>query len=191
MTHADPARGAPPPRRILVAGASGAGKTTLARRLADAAGLPYQEIDALYHGPDWTPRPSFVEEVDAFTAQPGWVTEWQYEPVRARLAERAQLLVFLDYSRARVMRQVMARTVRRRLRREELWNGNVEPPFHTIFSDPEHIVRWAWRTHGTRAALVADAAAANPGLEIVRLRHPRATEDWLSRTFPAPFPAGA
>ncbi|MFF2273797.1 AAA family ATPase [Agromyces sp. NPDC058136] len=179
------------PCRILVAGASGAGKTTLARRIADATGLPYQEIDALYHGPDWTPRPSFVDEVDAFTAQPGWVTEWQYEPVRDRLAERAQLLVFLDYSRARVMRQVIARTVRRRLRREELWNGNIEPPFHTIFSDPEHIVRWAWRTHGTRAALVADAAAANPGLEVVRLRHPRATEEWLSRTFPAPFQTGA
>ncbi|MFB9644005.1 AAA family ATPase [Agromyces lapidis] len=179
--HAAPAA----PRRILVAGASGAGKTTLARRIADAAGLPYQEIDALYHGPDWTPRPSFVDEVDAFTAQAGWVTEWQYEPVRDRLAERAQLLVFLEYSRTRVMRQVIARTVRRRLRREELWNGNVEPAFHTIFSDPEHIVRWAWRTHGTRAALVEEAAARNPGLEVVRLRHPRAAEAWLRLTFPS------
>lgn len=174
------------PHRILVAGASGAGKTTLARRIAAASGLPYQEIDALFHGPEWTPRPSFVDDVDAFTAQPGWVTEWQYGVVQPMLAERGQLLVFLDYSRARVMRQVIARTLRRRLRREELWNGNREAPFRTILTDPEHIVRWAWRTHGTRAALVAEAAARNPGLEVVRLRRPREAEAWLRRAFPSP-----
>ncbi|MFF2390024.1 AAA family ATPase [Agromyces sp. NPDC058104] len=174
------------PHRILVAGASGAGKTTLARRIAAASGLPYQEIDALFHGPDWTPRPSFVDDVDAFTSQAGWVTEWQYGVVQPMLAERGQLLVFLDYSRARVMRQVIARTLRRRLRREELWNGNREAPFHTILTDPEHIVRWAWRTHGTRAALVQEAAARNPGLEVVRLRAPREAEAWLRRAFPSP-----
>ncbi|UOQ89358.1 AAA family ATPase [Agromyces endophyticus] len=171
------------PRRILVAGASGAGKSTLARRIAAACGLPYQEIDALFHGPDWTPRPSFVDDVTAFTDQPGWVTEWQYGEVQPMLAERAQLLVFLDYSRPRVMRQVISRTVRRRLSREELWNGNIGGPFHTFFTDPEHIVRWAWNTHGTRAALVDDAAARNPHLEVVRLRHPREAEAWFARVF--------
>lgn len=174
------------PRRILVAGASGAGKTTLARRIAEASGLPFQEIDALFHGPDWTPQPSFVDDVDAFTSQPRWVIEWQYGAVQPLLAERAQLLVFLDYRRGRVMRQVIVRTLRRRLRREELWNGNREAPFRTILTDPEHIVRWAWRTHGTRAALVAEAADRNPGLEVVRLRHPREADVWLRQTFPFP-----
>lgn len=173
-----------PPRRILVAGASGAGKTTLARRIAAAAGLPFQEIDALFHGPGWTPRPDFLDDVERFTAQAGWVIEWQYPAAQPLLAERGELLVFLDYSRWRVMRQVTRRTVRRRLRRELLWNGNLEAPLHTIFADPEHIIRWAWRTHGTRAALVADAAARNPGLEVVRFRHPREAEAWLAQTFP-------
>lgn len=172
------------PRRILVAGASGAGKTTLARRIAEASGLPFQEIDALFHGPDWTPRPSFVDDVERFTAQPGWVIEWQYPGVQPMLAERAQLLVFLDYRRARVMRQVAWRTARRRLRREELWNRNIEAPLHTVFTDPEHIVRWAWKTHGTRRALVDDAAAQHPHLAVVRLRNPREADAWLVQTFP-------
>ncbi|MGH3706046.1 MAG: AAA family ATPase [Agromyces sp.] len=184
MPHAlDPQRD-PAPRRILVAGASGAGKSTLARRIAAASGVPFQEIDALFHGPDWTPRPSFVADVEAFTSQPGWVTEWQYEPVRELLADRAQTMLFLDYSRTRVMRQVVTRTVRRRVRREELWNGNIEPPLATIFSDPEHIIRWAWNTHASRGELVAEAGRRRPGLEVVRLRHPREAESWLRQTFP-------
>ncbi len=36
------------------------------------------EIDALFHGPAWTPRATFAAEVDAFSAEPEWVTEWQY-----------------------------------------------------------------------------------------------------------------
>ncbi|MFB9310010.1 adenylate kinase family enzyme [Agromyces hippuratus] len=184
MPHAAADPHNPPPRRILVAGASGAGKSTLARRIAAASGLPFQEIDALFHGPDWTPRPSFVADVDAFTSQPGWVTEWQYDSARELLADRAQVLVFLDYSRARVMRQVVVRTVRRRVRREELWNGNLEPSLTTIFSDPEHIIRWAWNTHGSRGELVADAARRRPHLEVVRLRNPREAEAWLATTYP-------
>ena len=184
MPRADDSPSEPAPRRILVAGTSGAGKSTFARRIAAASALPFQEIDALFHGADWTPRPSFVADVDAFTAQPGWVTEWQYDTVRELLADRAQLIVFLDYSRFRVMRQVVIRTVRRRVRREELWNGNVEGPLHTVFSDPEHIIRWAWSTHGTRGELVADAVRRRPHLEVVRLRHPREADAWLAETFP-------
>src|SRR5690606_20822603 len=49
-----PSDSAAPPavtaRRILVAGTSGAGKTTLAGRVSGALGLPYTELDSLYHG---------------------------------------------------------------------------------------------------------------------------------------------
>jgi len=184
MLHpADVPRGAAP-RRILVAGASGSGKSTLARRIGAASGQPYQEIDALFHGPDWTPRPSFTTDVEALTGQPGWVTEWQYDSARELLADRAELLVFLDYPRSLVMRRVIARTLRRRLRREELWNGNREGPLRGVFTDPEHIIRWAWNTHGSRGALVDEAARRRPGLEVVRLRHPRDAEVWLAATYP-------
>ena len=53
------------PRRVLVAGTSGSGKSTLAARIADVLTVPHVEIDALFHGPDWTPRPSFEQDVHA------------------------------------------------------------------------------------------------------------------------------
>ena len=83
-----PTEPVPPASRVLVAGASGAGKTTLAAALAQRWGLTHHEIDALHHGPNWTPRPTFEHEVHAFAAADGWVTEWQYTAVRPLLGNR-------------------------------------------------------------------------------------------------------
>ena len=178
-TPEPPPRVTPPPRRILVAGTSGSGKSTLAARIAEVGGPPHVEIDALFHGADWTPRPEFEHDVDALIARPSWVTEWQYTSVRGRLAAAADALVWLDYPRPLVMRRVIRRTLARRIRRIELWNGNIEPPLRTIVTDPDHIIRWAWRHHSGLPAMVHAAAAANPALEIVRLRSPLVTEQWL------------
>ncbi|RPF26522.1 adenylate kinase family enzyme [Georgenia muralis] len=174
--HPLPAR----PARVLVAGTSGAGKTSTARRIAERLGVQHVEIDALYHGPGWTPRPTFEADVQRFVAEPSWVTEWQYASVRAALAERADLLVWVDLPRARVMQQVVVRTVVRRRRRQELWNGNVEPPLWTILTDREHIVRWAWTTHRKTAARVADLRRRRPDLPVVRLRSWPEIEHWIS-----------
>lgn len=158
------------PCRVLVAGTSGSGKTTLAAVIAAALQLPHVEIDALFHGPAWTPRPSFEADVRRFSAGPGWVTEWQYGAVRAHLAERADLLVWLDLPRSVVLRQVVRRTLVRRLRRQQLWNGNIEPPLRTILTDRDHIVRWAWRTHDATGTRIADLRRRDPDLVVVRLR---------------------
>lgn len=168
------------PQRILVAGTSGSGKTTLAARIGEQLGVRHVEIDALFHGPGWTPREEFLAEVDAFSATPSWVTEWQYSAVRAQLAERADLLVWLDLSRATVMRRVVQRTLRRRLRRQELWNGNIEPPLWTVFSHPDHIVRWAWSTHHKSGQRIADLRDQRPDLIIVRLRDRQDVQTWVN-----------
>lgn len=64
--------------RVLVAGIPGAGKTTMAARLAVLLDLPRYELDALHHGPDWTPRTGFRSDVEAFAATGRWVVEDQY-----------------------------------------------------------------------------------------------------------------
>ncbi len=43
--------------RISVVGVSGAGKSTVARMAAARLGVPYIELDAIHHGPDWTEIP--------------------------------------------------------------------------------------------------------------------------------------
>ncbi|HWF71694.1 MAG TPA: hypothetical protein VG186_00005 [Solirubrobacteraceae bacterium] len=175
------------PARVLIAGTSGSGKSTLARHLAAILELRYVELDELHHGANWKPRPEFLVDVARFAAGPRWVTEWQYPAVRELLAERADLLILLDLPRRLVMTRVVRRTLSRRLRRTELWNGNVEPPLRTIMSDRDHIIRWAWRTHDDHLARVTRCAERHPTLPVVRLKTPEQIEDWLTGT-PRPSP---
>ena len=176
------------PSRVVVAGASGSGKTTLAARIAMRLKVPHVELDGLHHGPGWTKRPSFEDDVAGFAAGPAWVTEWQYGDVRDLLVDRADLMVWLDLPRPIVMRQVVRRTLRRRLRREVLWNGNVEPPLWTFLTDRAHIVRWAWSSYPRTGERVLAAAARRPGLPVVRLTGHGDAARWLAGPLSAASP---
>lgn len=178
------------PRRILVTGTSGSGKTTVAVALSGRLGIPHTDIDGLYHGPGWVPRPEFVDDVAALAGREEWVTEWQYSVVRPLLLGRADLLVWLDLTRAAVMRQIVPRTLRRRLRRVELWNGNVEPPLWTLLTNRDYILRWAWRTHAKTAARVHSVLASPDPPTVVRLRSRREVTAWLDGPVAALGPAG-
>jgi adenylate kinase family enzyme len=167
------------PRRVLVAGGSGSGKSTLARRLARQLDLPYTEIDSLYHGPDWTPRETFLQDVRAVAAGERWASEWQYDAARPVLLARCDLMVWLDLPRALTTWRVVRRTVRRRVRREELWNGNREGPLRHVLRDPEHIIRWAWSAHPRAAERMGVILHQRPELPVVRLRSASEMDRWL------------
>ncbi|GGD84344.1 AAA family ATPase [Microbacterium murale] len=172
------------PERVLVAGVTGSGKTTLARRIAARWDLTHQELDALYHGPGWTPRPEFVDDVRAFAATDRWVTEWQYtsKGTNTVLPRSADLLVWIDYPYGVARRRLIRRTWKRRILRTKLWNGNVEPNlWHalTVRSD-ENILDWQRRTRHKWSERMPQIEAEHPHLTIVRLTHPRETERWLA-----------
>jgi adenylate kinase family enzyme len=168
------------PRRVLVAGTSGAGKSTLARAVAQALGLSYVEMDSLFHGPQWTQRPEFEADVRELVKSRAWATEWQYAAVRPVLLEHADTLVWLDHPKHVVLRRVAVRTVVRRLRGQVLWNGNVEPPLRTVFTDRQHLLRWAWKSHGRTRARVSAVLAGEHGarVTVVRLRGQREVDMW-------------
>lgn len=78
------------------------------------------------------------------------------------------------------MRRAEQRTVRRRLRRQELWNGNLEPALWTVFSDRDNIVRWAWSTHHKSAQRITDLQQQRPDFIIVRLPDRHAVQQWIN-----------
>lgn len=139
-------------QRVSVVGNAGSGKSHLTRRLADALGVPCVELDAINHLPEWEPidPAEFLAAVETIAATDAWVIDGNYRTVvvAGPVWQRADTVAWLDLPRRVVMRQVVARTTRRLVRREELWNGNREPVRNLLSWDPQKsIIRWAWTQH--------------------------------------------
>jgi adenylate kinase family enzyme len=134
-------------RRVSLVGAPGAGKTTVARRLAASLGVPFVELDAIFHQVDWgeLSREAFRTRVTEAVSAEGWVVDGNYSAVRDLVWQRADTVVWLDLPRRVVVRRVAVRTLRRALTRKPLWNGNREPLTNFYRWDPQkNIIRWAW-----------------------------------------------
>ena len=186
------------PQRIRVQGCSGAGKTTLARALADRLDLPHLELDAVHHREGW--REATDAEFDAALeeflagAPDGWVACGNYTRRTGRLTAEADAVVWLDHSRARVMARVLRRTLGRLVTRRELWNGNREHWSNLLRREPEqNIVLWAWTAYPGyvqkfRPQWEAHREAGSRP-RWVRLTGPAATRDWLQRVTRESWPA--
>ncbi|MCI8594054.1 MAG: adenylate kinase [Oscillospiraceae bacterium] len=67
-------------QKALVIGSPGAGKSTFARKLRDAAGLPLYHLDMLWHKPDKTTitPEEFDQKLAAILAKDRWVIDGNY-----------------------------------------------------------------------------------------------------------------
>lgn len=177
----------------MVVGVSGSGKTTVARRISVRTGLPHIELDALFHGPGWVPRPTFVADVERAIEADAWVVDGNYSDVREQVWARADTVVWLDLPRWLSQWQVITRTAWRATRGTHLWNGNRER-WRNI-ADADHPIRWSWRKHpsyrdryGSRFEAATGSrhgGVAPDGRRYVRLTGRRAVTAWLA-SLPAP-----
>lgn len=172
--------------RVSVVGNSGSGKSRLARRVADVLGVPYVELDAIHHLAGWEPidGEEFMARVAEIAATDEWVIDGNYRSVvvEGPVWRHADTVVWLDLPRRTVMRQVTGRTLRRLIRREELWNGNREPVRNLWAWDPhKSIIRWAWTQHSKYQERFGSAMASpvHDHMDFVRLTSHDEAERWL------------
>ena len=177
-----------PPRRIVVVGTSGAGKTTFAGELARLLDAPHLELDAFRHGPNWTETPDdiFREKIsDALSGQ-DWVVDGNYSVARDIVWTRATTIVWLDYPFNVTFWRLIRRTISRYVKRAELWNGNREDLRGVLFARDSLFV-WAFRRHWSRRKSYPRAFAQPEyaHLDVLRFRSPRVAGRWLKSLCPA------
>jgi adenylate kinase family enzyme len=163
----------------VIASASGCGKTTVGRALAKRLDVPFVELDALNHGPGWTE--ATAEELRARVAPlvtgDGWVIDGAYRSKLGDLVlEAADTVLWLDLPRRQWVPRLLRRTIRRIVRREELWGGNRET-FRNAFLHRDGLVRFAWRSYAVRRATYPAELAR---FQVLRLRSQREVDLWLA-----------
>lgn len=137
--------------RVAVVGTSCSGKTTFATCLADCLRVPHIELDALYWGPNWTPRSDeeFRTQVALATSQDRWVSDGNYTKVRDILWKRAVTVIWLNYAFSTIFWRALYRTVNRVVTGAELYSGNRES-FSQAFCSRDSILWWVITTYRSR-----------------------------------------
>lgn len=173
-------------RRVaVIASASGNGKTTFGRALADRLGVAFVEMDALNHGPNWTEATpeDLRAKVAPIVESDSWVIDGAYRGKLGDLVlERAELVVWLDLPVGVWLPRLLRRTARRVIHREELWNGNRETLRNTLLSR-DSVIYYALRAHRRRRRTYPASLAP---FDVVRLRTPAEVERFLATGTPEP-----
>jgi adenylate kinase family enzyme len=182
-----------PGPRIVVVGVTGCGKTVTAAHLARILTIPHIELDALHWQPKWvmTERETFRRQVVQALSGPGWVTDGNYSKARDLIWERATTIVWLDYALPVILGQLIWRTLKRVITREELWNGNRETLRGAFFSK-DSLFLWALQTYPRfrRTYPQYFVRPENAHLQVIRLRSRRETDGWLKQVADSAARAG-
>jgi adenylate kinase family enzyme len=86
------------PRRILVIGSPGAGKSTFSRKLRDRTGLPLYYLDMIYHNPDRTTvsREIFDTRLSEILETDRWIIDGNYQRTLPLRFEKCTEVFFFD-----------------------------------------------------------------------------------------------
>ena len=173
-------------RRVNVKGTSGSGKTTFGQELARRLGVPFVELDALHHGPDWAEptndefRARVREAIDA--APEGWVIDGNYESkLGTTVIDPADTIVWLDLPLPLKLRRLWRRTIARIRDDVELWSGNRES-WRGAFWGRDSLFWWMLKTHFRHRREWPRRYGADP--RFVRLRSTTEARRWLDSQAP-------
>jgi adenylate kinase family enzyme len=181
VSEAPPALG----RRILVWGVSGSGKTTFARRLAQALGVPAVQMDALFWKPGWveTPDDEFLDKVRCALDQSpdGWVIDGSYWRVSSAYLDQTDAVIWLRLPWRICFWRLFVRTVSRAWTREPLYyQGGPRESWRQTFFDRRSILWFSISRHRQGITLREQRVAALPDrIRVYELKSDQEVEAFL------------
>ena len=158
-------------QKVLVIGCSGAGKSTFARALRDAAGLPLYYLDMLWHKPDRThiSREAFDRALAEWLARPAWIIDGDYSRTLPTRLAACDTVFFLDYPTEVCLDAIRGRVGQ--LREDMPWvEETLDPEFY----------EWVSNFARDERPLILDALARCAGSpEVITFRSRAEADAWL------------
>lgn len=163
---------------ILIIGPPGSGKSTLANQLAKRHDLNHIELDSLQHGKNWQPasKDELRQAVRREIVKGGWIVDGNYiSTFGDELIDKADVVIWLDYSFPFVFQRLLRRTLKRTLTHTELWNGNRESFYNNFFTKDSvlrHMIH-VWKRQRDFYLSVFSKVDTYKAKRMIRIRRPR------------------
>lgn len=176
-----PSPAEPPLRRVMVIGQPGSGKSTFARMLGGATGLPVVHIDRIHWVDGWIPREAAEKDrlCRAVHARELWIFEGGHSRTWPERLARADTLVWIDVALPlrvwRILRRVVVGYGRARPDMPEGCPERIDGGFFAFLA-------YVWRTRrSARTAIAAIFADPPPHLALHRVSTPAESRALVAR----------
>lgn len=149
--------------RIIIAGDSCSGKTTMGAKISQQTGIPHLDLDEIHWLENWTEKEPalFRKELSDFVQQhEQWVITGGYTSMSKDISwPVATTIIWLHYPLHKVLRRFFIRTTNRVITRKKVCGNNYET-FRNSFLSRDNLFFWIlnnrekkrkrftkWRTH--------------------------------------------
>ena len=165
-------------RRIAVIGCCGAGKSTLSKELHSKLGVPLCHLDQLYWKSGWVERSQegFLSRVSQVVSKSEWIIEGNYKSTFDIRFQRADIIVWLDYSRSICIYRTLKRIV----------TGYGKVRFDMAKGCPEcfdwEFIKYVWRFNKiSRPAIVNALESHDKDFKLIRLSTSEEARSFLNQ----------
>jgi adenylate kinase family enzyme len=163
------------PKRILVLGPCGSGKTCLTRQLSRILDLPAVHLDASFWRPGWisTPQPEWRCVVSSLIKQESWIMDGTYESTLDLRIPAAEAIIVVDRPRWSCLWGVVRRSIfyRHKLRPDAPSGQPIDLAY----------LRYIWKYPVQTGALVNELIEEHgPDIPVIRLDNRKSIELLIS-----------
>ncbi|MEM1282183.1 MAG: AAA family ATPase [Chlamydiota bacterium] len=138
------------PKKIIITGTSGSGKTTVGQLLSTKTGIACTDLDDLFWLPEWKPRDKtdFEKKILSLATGDEWIISGNYSDLSHITWPKADMIIWLDFPLPTLLWRTFKRSLIRSITKEPCCGGNFES-FSRFFSK-QTIFYWVLRSYHRR-----------------------------------------
>lgn len=171
-------------KKINIIGTSDSGKSTFAKKLSLKLNIEYTEMDSLYWDDNWTPhnKEYFLQKIEEITNKNQWILDGNYRKTIPIKWQKADTIIWLDYSFCRTFFQVFKRAILRIIDKKPLWEtSNNKESFKQTFMSKDSILLWMIssypKTKKRYKLMLKEEKYSH--INIIHLKSPKECEEFL------------